>query len=77
MSFNHLSLEERHLIETALQDNWSLYKIAKTLGRHRSTIGREIKRAGLEVHRAGESGTDYHAAEAEHDAQRRKLASHR
>ena len=77
MSFNHLSLEERKIIEDALRDNWSLYKIAKKLGRHRSTIGREIKRAGIVVKREdGKPNVDYHATEAEHDAQKRKLASH-
>lgn len=46
MHFNHLSFEERQVIEEALHDNWSLYKIAKKLGRHRSTISREIKNKG-------------------------------
>ncbi|MGX7198251.1 helix-turn-helix domain-containing protein [Enterococcus nangangensis] len=77
MSFNHLSLEERKVIEEALRDNWSLYKIAKKLGRHRSTIGRELKRAGIEV-KTGDGRTvlTYQAKDAEQDAQKRKLASH-
>lgn len=77
MSFNHLSLEERKIIEKALLENWSLYKIAKKLGRHRSTIGREIKRSGIEIQTVdGKKILAYQATEAEQEAQKRKLASH-
>ncbi|WP_071130140.1 helix-turn-helix domain-containing protein [Enterococcus timonensis] len=77
MSFNHLSLEERKIIERALHENWSLYKIAKKLGRHRSTIGRELKRAGIEVENEdGKRVLRYRAKLAEQEAQKRKLSSH-
>ncbi len=73
MSFSHLTLEERKVIEEALKKNWSLYKIAKKLGRHRSTIGREIKRSGLiEKNVEGKPVISYHADEAETQAQNNK-----
>lgn len=74
MSFNHLSLEERKIIEAALKENWSLYKIAKKLGRHRSTIGREIKRSGIEIN-MGKTPQSYKATEAEMEAKKRKVSN--
>lgn len=73
MSFSHLTLEERKVIEDSLKANWSLYKIAKKLGRHRSTIGREIKRSGMVMTSSeGKSVITYHAKEAETLAQNNK-----
>lgn len=40
----HLSSEERHDIEVHLRDGWSIYKIAKNLGRPYNTIKNEIQR---------------------------------
>jgi len=44
MSYQHLSLEERHYIELSLKNEKSLTKIADDLGRSQSTISREIAR---------------------------------
>ena len=44
MSYKHLSLEERHYIETALKMAATISQIAKALGRWQSTISREITR---------------------------------
>lgn len=40
----HLLNEERHEIEVRLKDGWSLYRIAKHLGRPYNTIKNEVKR---------------------------------
>ena len=40
----HLSSEERHDIEVHLRDGWSIYRIAKNLGRPYNTIKNEIQR---------------------------------
>ena len=40
----HLLSEERHEIEVRLKDGWTIYKIAKHLGRPYNTIKNEIKR---------------------------------
>ena len=40
----HITSEERHEIEVRLKDGWSIYKIAKYLGRPYNTISNEIKR---------------------------------
>ena len=43
--YEHLSSEERHIIEVRLnEDKWSIYAIAKSLGRHYNTIKNEIDR---------------------------------
>ena len=42
--YQHLTSEERHEIEVRLKDNWSIYKIAKHLGRPYNTIKNEIDR---------------------------------
>ncbi|SET42709.1 helix-turn-helix domain-containing protein, partial [Thorsellia anophelis] len=44
MSYNHLSLEERHYINTALKKEISISQIAKDLERSQSTISREVNR---------------------------------
>ena len=40
----HLLSEERHEIEVRLKDGWSIYRIAKQLGRPYNTIKNEVKR---------------------------------
>ena len=40
----HLLAEERHEIEVRLKDGWSVYRIAKHLGRAYNTIKNEIAR---------------------------------
>ena len=40
----HLLSEERHEIEVRLKDGWSIYRIAKHLGRPYNTIKNEVKR---------------------------------
>jgi len=44
--YNHLSYEERSLIQLSLERDCSLGDIAKSLGRSRSTISRELARNG-------------------------------
>ncbi|MFC0180294.1 helix-turn-helix domain-containing protein, partial [Thorsellia kenyensis] len=52
MSYNQLSLEDRHYIYFSLQKHLSLSQIAKDLGRSQSTISREVKRnKGLKGYR--------------------------
>ena len=43
-AYTHFTLEERECLAKYLALGWSNGKIAKKLGRHRSTVGREIKR---------------------------------
>ena len=44
MSYEHLSITERELIAIFRAKNFSMCKIAKLLGRNKSTISRELKR---------------------------------
>ncbi len=44
MSYEHLSLKERHYIEIERKAGTSMNRIAKALGRSQSTISREISR---------------------------------
>lgn len=44
MSYKHLNIMERELIAIYRAMGWSLCKIAKKLGRHKSTISRELAR---------------------------------
>ncbi|MEY9971882.1 IS30 family transposase [Lysinibacillus sp. RC46] len=44
MSYTHLTISERVKIETYLELDYSIRKIAKLLNRQPSTISREIKR---------------------------------
>ena len=44
MSYNHLSLEERHYIELSMKKEKTLTEISKDLGRSQSTITREVMR---------------------------------
>ena len=45
----HLLNEERHEIEVRLKDGWTVYRIAKHLGRPYNTIKNEIKDGTREV----------------------------
>ena len=44
MSYQHLSLEERHYIELSMKNEKTFTEIAKDLGRSQCTISREVKR---------------------------------
>ena len=44
MSHKYLTINERNKIEVLLKENYSINKISKIIGVHRSTIYREIKR---------------------------------
>ncbi|NKC10886.1 MAG: helix-turn-helix domain-containing protein [Gammaproteobacteria bacterium] len=44
MSYHHLSLSERHYIETERKLGTSINKIAQTLGRSQSSLSRELHR---------------------------------
>jgi IS30 family transposase len=46
IKYNHITLSERTLIHTQLQQGFKPSVIAASLGRHRSSIGRELKRNG-------------------------------
>ena len=46
----HLLSEERHEIEVRLKDGWSIYRIAKHLGRPYNTIKNEIKRGMVSLY---------------------------
>ena len=40
--YQHLTSEERHEIKVRLKDGWSIYAIAKHLGRPYNTINNEV-----------------------------------
>ena len=43
--YQHLTSEERHIIEVRFnEDKWSIYRIAKSLGRPYNTIKNEVRR---------------------------------
>ncbi len=44
MPYTHLTQKERYFIYHMRMDGWSSAKIARTLGRHRSTVARELMR---------------------------------
>ena len=46
----HLLSEERHEVEVRLKDGWSIYRIAKHLGRPYNTIKNEIKRGTMSLY---------------------------
>ena len=50
--YQHLTDEERHIIEVRFnEDKWSIYKIAKELGRANNTIKKEIQRGLVDLYR--------------------------
>lgn len=65
MSYQHLSLEERHYIELSMKNEKSLTKIANDLGRSQSTISREVTR------NSGQRG--YRHKQANRQAQQRHV----
>lgn len=46
----HLLSEERHEIEVRLKDGWSIYRIAKHLGRPYNTVKNEIQRGTVSLY---------------------------
>ena len=58
MSREHLTLENRQMIEHMLNDKHNLAEIARALQKNRSTIGREIK-AHITIRRTGGEGFCY------------------
>lgn len=48
--WQHLLAEERHEIEVRLKDGWSIYRIAKHLGRPYNTIKNEISRGTVQLY---------------------------
>lgn len=59
----HLLNEERHEIEVRLKDGWTVYRIAKHLGRPYNTIKNEIKRGTVMLYHGKQKR--YKADEAE------------
>ena len=49
--WQHLFSEERHEIEVRLKDGWSIYRIAKHLGRPYNTIKNEVARGSVKLYR--------------------------
>ena len=47
----HLFSEERHEIEVRLKDGWSIYRIAKHLGRPYNAIKNEVARGSVKLYR--------------------------
>lgn len=59
---NHLTLNDRHYIEDALSENYSLIAISKHLGKDSTTISKEIKRNKVDrktSHRIGRTYEDF------------------
>ena len=69
MSYTHLALEERLLIQNLLQDDFSYREIGCELGRSPSTITREVKRNG------GKLGYQYKQADESAKRRRSKASS--
>ncbi len=69
----HLNNEERHEIEVHLKDGWSIYRIAKSLGRAYNTVKNEIKRGKLPASKKKPSR--YSADEGERVYRRNRLNS--
>ena len=46
----HLLSEERHEIEVRLKDGWTIYRIAKHLGRPYNTVKNEVKRGMVSLY---------------------------
>jgi IS30 family transposase len=57
--YNHLSTEERDVVQIEIQDGKSMRSIARRLGRSPSTLGREVARQGVAAYSATEAGKDY------------------
>lgn len=59
--YNHLSAEERAVVQIEIQDGKSMRSIARRLGRSPSTLSREVTRQGVVAYSATEAGKDYRA----------------
>ena len=72
----HLTLDERRKIERWRQANVSPCRMAKILGRHRSTIFRELKRNHFEDQQLPDI-TGYFAVTAHEECARRRSRKHK
>jgi len=52
MTYHQLTSEERYMLSGYRTQGFNQAKIARPLGRHRSTIGRELQRKQLALGRA-------------------------
>ena len=59
MSHKYLTMNERNKIEVLLKEYYSVSKIAKIIGVHRSTIYREIKRCNATTYDASIAQKQY------------------
>jgi len=57
--YNHLSAEERAVVQIEIQDGKSMRSIARRLGRSPSTLSREVARQGAAAYSATEAGKAY------------------
>lgn len=67
----HLLAEERHEIEVRLKDGWSIYRIAKHLGRAYNTIKNEIARGTVYLYNGKVTRYKAKAAEQQYKENRR------
>lgn len=67
----HLLEEERHEIEVRRKDGWSIYKIAKHLGRPYNTIKNEIARGTVQLYQGKVSRYKAKAGEQQYQENRR------
>ena len=66
----HLLAEERHEIEVRLKDGWSLYQIAKKLGRAYNTIKSEVARGTVYLYNGKVARYKANAGEQQYKANR-------
>ncbi|WP_073525671.1 IS30 family transposase [Pseudomonas fluorescens] len=59
--YNHLSAEERAVVQIEIQDGKSMRSIARRLGRSPSTLSRKVARQGAGAYSATEAGKNYRA----------------
>lgn len=57
--YNHLSAEERAVVQIEIQDGKRIRSIARRLGRSASTLSRGVARRGLAPYSASDAGKDY------------------
>lgn len=57
--YNHLSAEERAVVEIDIQDGKSMRSTAKRLGRRRWTLSREVARQVAAAYSATDAGRAY------------------
>ena len=63
--YNHLSAEERAVVQIETQDGKSMRSIAKRLGRSPSTLSREVARQVAAAYSATDAGRAYRAEQAD------------